>query len=69
MDIEKAEHFSIPINVCLNHLVVGVCEIPGFYIGNRVSGENGDIQVLVFPAVGHCIGQCRKAFLDAVIPD
>lgn len=67
MNAEDSEGFSVPIYVGLNHLVVGVFEIPGLDICEGIFAEDSDVQVFVFASVGGFVLVLWKGTLDEVV--
>lgn len=64
---EDSEGFSVPVNIGLNHLVVSVLKIPGLDVCEGIFAENGDVQILVFTAVGDFILVLWKGTFDEVV--
>ena len=67
MYAEYSEGFSVPIYIGLDHLVVGVFEIPGLDVCEGIFAENGDVQVFVFAAVGGFVLVLWKGAFDEVV--
>lgn len=67
MYAEDSEGFSVPVYIGLDHLVVSVLEIPGFYIGEWIFAEEDDVQVFVFAAVGGFVRMLWEGTLDEVV--
>lgn len=65
--VEEPEGESVEMHIGLNHLVVGILEVPGLDMGEWILTEDGYVQVLIFPAIGYLVRVGGEGVLDGVV--